>query len=48
MIDWNFALRIAAGGFGMVFFLLLLLSVIVWATSQTILRLTRDKAKPPA
>lgn len=46
MIDWDFAIRIAAGGFGMVFFLLVLLSVIVWATSQVILRLSRDKTKP--
>jgi len=48
MIDWSFALRIAAGGFGMVFFLLVILSIIVWAGSQLILRLTRDKAKPSA
>ncbi|MBN1151659.1 MAG: hypothetical protein JXA58_00480 [Dehalococcoidia bacterium] len=48
MIDWSFALRVAAGGFGMVFFLLVVLSFIVWGTSRAILRLTRDKAKPPA
>lgn len=48
MSDWGFAIQIAAGGFGMVFFLLLLLSLIVWATSKVILRLTKDKAKPQA
>jgi|GEM_PF-2272866 len=46
MSDWGFAIQIAAGGFGMVFFLLLLLSLIVWATSKVVLRLTKDKAKP--
>lgn len=44
--DWGFAIQIAAGGFGMVFFLLVLLAVIVWATSKVIVRLTKDKAKP--
>ena len=46
MTDWGFAIQIAAGGFGMVFFLLALLSAIVWATSKVILRLTRGKTKP--
>jgi Na+-transporting methylmalonyl-CoA/oxaloacetate decarboxylase gamma subunit len=46
MVDWGFAVQVAAGGFGMVFFLLVLLSIIVWATSKVILRLTKDKAKP--
>ena len=45
MSDWGFAIQIAAGGFGMVFFLLLILSVIVWVTSQVILRLNKDKTK---
>ncbi len=46
MIDWGFAIQVAAGGFGMVFFLLLLLSIVVWATSRVVLWLTRNKAKP--
>ena len=45
MTDWDFAIRIAAGGFGMVFFLLALLSLLVWITSRLIVRLTRGKAK---
>jgi len=48
MIDWGFAIKIAAGGFGMVFFLLVLLSIIVWGMSRLILRLARNKAKPQA
>jgi len=48
MTDWGFALQIAAGGFGMVFFLLVVLAIIVWVTSRVILRLARDKAKPQA
>ncbi|NLE94653.1 MAG: hypothetical protein GX600_03060 [Dehalococcoidia bacterium] len=46
MSDWGFAFRIAAGGFGMVFFLLVVLSFLVWATSQAVLRLTKEKSKP--
>ncbi|TFH37490.1 MAG: hypothetical protein E4G93_00165 [Dehalococcoidia bacterium] len=46
MIDWDLAVKIAAGGFGMVFFLLVLLSVFVSAASRVILRLSKDKAKP--
>lgn len=45
MTDWSFAIQIAAGGFAMVFFLLALLSLFVWASSRVILRLTKDKAK---
>jgi Na+-transporting methylmalonyl-CoA/oxaloacetate decarboxylase gamma subunit len=45
MVDWAFAIKIAAGGFGMVFFLLVLLALFVWATSRIILRLSKDKAK---
>jgi Na+-transporting methylmalonyl-CoA/oxaloacetate decarboxylase gamma subunit len=46
MTDWSLAIRIAAGGFGLVFFLLALLSVFVWAASRVILRLTKAKATP--
>ena len=46
MNDWGFAIRIAAGGFGMVFFLLVVLSVIVSATSRLILRFSKEKTKP--
>ncbi len=43
MTDWNFALQIAAGGFGMVFLLLAILQVLVWAASRLIVRLSRGK-----
>lgn len=45
MTDWGFAIQIAAGGFIMVFFLLALLSVIIWAASRMILRAAKNKAK---
>jgi Na+-transporting methylmalonyl-CoA/oxaloacetate decarboxylase gamma subunit len=44
MIDWGFAIRIAAGGFGMVFFLLVLLSIIVWGTGVTATRQRQGEA----
>jgi Na+-transporting methylmalonyl-CoA/oxaloacetate decarboxylase gamma subunit len=46
MTDWALAVKIAVGGFGMVFFLLVLLSIFVSAASRLIVRLSRDKAKP--
>lgn len=45
MIDWDFAVRIAAGGFGLVFLLLALLAGLVWAGSRLLLRLSGDKPK---
>ncbi len=45
MIDWGLAVKIAAGGFTMVFFLLTVLSVIIWGVSRIILRLANNKAK---
>jgi Na+-transporting methylmalonyl-CoA/oxaloacetate decarboxylase gamma subunit len=45
MTDWDFAVRIAAGGFGLVFILLALLSGLVWTVSRLILRFSRDKPK---
>ena len=45
MIDWGFAVRIAAGGFSLVFLLLALLAVLAWVGSQLILRLSGDKPK---
>ena len=32
MIDWDLAVQIAGGGFGMVFLLLIFLAITVWIT----------------
>jgi hypothetical protein len=45
MIDWGLAVKIAAGGFAMVFFLLAVLYLLVWAGSRVVLRMTKEKAK---
>jgi len=45
MTDWDFAVRIAAGGFGLVFILLALLSGLVYVVSRLILRFSGDKPK---
>jgi len=39
MIDWSFAMKIAAGGFGLVFMLLTLLAVVIWLSKEVIERL---------
>lgn len=44
MTDWDFAIRIAAGGLGMVFLLLAILQVLVWAGSRLIVRASKNKA----
>ncbi len=44
MTDWDFAIQIAAGGLGMVFLLLAILQVLVWAGSRLIVRATKNKA----
>jgi Na+-transporting methylmalonyl-CoA/oxaloacetate decarboxylase gamma subunit len=44
MIDWNFAVQIAAGGFGMVFLLLAILQVLVWAASRFIVHMSKNKS----
>jgi len=43
MTDWDFAIRIAAGGLGMVFLLLAILQVLVWAGSRLIVRTSKAK-----
>jgi len=39
MIDWNLAIKIAGGGFGMVFILLILLAVSVWVIKEVVIRI---------
>ena len=41
MVDWNLAVKIAAGGFGLVFLLLTLLSLSVWATKEVLARIEK-------
>ncbi len=45
MTDWGLAVKIAAGGFAMVFFLLTVLSLIIWGVSRILLRAANNKAK---
>ena len=44
MVDWNLAVKIAAGGFGLVFIILVILGVTVWVTKLVSNRL--DKGEP--
>jgi Na+-transporting methylmalonyl-CoA/oxaloacetate decarboxylase gamma subunit len=45
MTDWNFAIQIAAGGFGMVFLLLTVLAIMVSAGARLIARAGKKKAE---
>ena len=44
MIDWSLAVKIAAGGFGLVFIILVILGFVVWITKLVSNRL--DKGEP--
>ena len=41
MVDWDLAVKIAAGGFGLVFLLLTLLSLSVWFTKEVLERIEK-------
>lgn len=43
MIDWGYALYVAAGGFGTVFVIIAILAIIVWATSRIVIHFTKEK-----
>jgi Na+-transporting methylmalonyl-CoA/oxaloacetate decarboxylase gamma subunit len=43
MIDWELAVKIAAGGFGLVFILLTLLAFSVWLTKEVAVRIEARK-----
>jgi len=45
MIDWDFAIQIAAGGFGMVFLLLVILATLITVGSRIATQTTREKSK---
>ncbi len=44
-IDWGFAGQVGAVGFGMVFFLLILLAVVIWLTGLILNKVSTDKNK---
>lgn len=41
MVDWDMAVRIAAGGFGLVFLLLAMLACSVWVTKEVLERIEK-------
>jgi Na+-transporting methylmalonyl-CoA/oxaloacetate decarboxylase gamma subunit len=41
MVDWNLAIRIAGGGFGMVFLILSVLALLVWLTHLGVNRFSK-------
>ena len=43
MIEWDKVAEIAGGGFGMTFFVLIALSLIVWITGLVLKRISRGK-----
>lgn len=45
MIDWGFAVQIAAGGFGMVFLLLVILAALITLGARTLTRTAKEKGK---
>lgn len=43
MVDWGLAIRIAGGGFGLVFMLLALLGISVWITKIITGKIEQEK-----
>ena len=44
-IDWSYALLVGGMGFGMVFFLLIVLAVFIWLTGRIFNRASFEKGK---
>ena len=42
-VDWGFAGQVGGMGFGMVFFLLIILAIIVWLTGLVVNKLSAEK-----
>lgn len=42
-IDWGFAGQVGAAGFGMVFFLLIVLAVVIWLTGLILNKIAAKK-----
>jgi Na+-transporting methylmalonyl-CoA/oxaloacetate decarboxylase gamma subunit len=45
MIDWNLVAKIAGGGFGMVFFILAILALVVWITGLGVRKFSKTDSK---
>lgn len=45
IIDWSLAVKVAGGGFGLVFILLLILAFTVWITKLVSEKLVNSKPK---
>ena len=45
MVDWNLAVKIAAGGFGLVFIILVILGFTVWVTKLVSNKLNKGESK---
>ncbi len=45
MIDWNLAVKIAVGGFSLVFAILVILGFVVWITKFVSNRLDKGESK---
>jgi len=45
MIDWSLAGKIAGGGFGMVFFILAILALLIWITGLGVRKFSKSKSK---
>ncbi len=45
MIDWNLAVKIAGGGFGMVFIILVILAGVVWVTKIVVAKINRGEPR---
>ena len=43
MVDWKMAIKIACGGFGMVFIILAILYLSVWMTKSVVDKIVRGK-----
>ena len=42
-VDWGFAGQVGGMGFGMVFFLLVILAIVIWSTGRVINKLSVGK-----
>jgi hypothetical protein len=44
MTDWGLAIKIACGGFGLIFIILVILSISAWLTKVITERIVKDKS----
>jgi sodium pump decarboxylase gamma subunit len=48
IIDWSDAIRVGLVGFGVVFFVLVILAVAIWLTGKIVGRMDKSNDKPAA